>query len=410
MRYFLRYIILSALVCFFAPDVLAQDDRDSLNFDAMDYSLQKRYSKRSERFVSAPFHDNTFIAVFGGAAQLFDSPHTTYSMGPSVGFSLGKWFDDASGLRVSTTWRDYTVNTNDVKVMSHAAEVSYLYNMTSYKYARVSSDFCDVLLVSGVGFLHNSTLAGKNMGLDVHLGLNVVMRVFDHVDFFFEPMGRFEYMFSESEQFGFSYGINMGMTYNYISKRASMPQTDFRKDRFVSVIGGANFQISDYVIDDIGVLNSLGPHVSIAYGRWYSDLFALRLSAFYAGDVWNKYKDEYVFTTQYFGARIEGMLEFLHFAHGYEKWRVPMTFSLLFGPEFGGIYKEDIHENIFESYLGATMALQYKCRLGGPVSFLLEPRVSCIPFNYKTVRDVNTIKTNYVDYVFNMNIGLEFAF
>ncbi len=412
MRHLYRYMILVCAVLAGALDAFAQIEEkiDTTDFDATQYSMQKRYRGRSERFVSSPFHDNTFITIYGGTAQMFDEAGTSYSMNPSAGFRLGKWFDDASGLSAGVAWRNYRRNLDDVWVMSHAAEISYLYNMTSFKYGYSSAHFCDVLLVSGLGFLANETSAQMAYGADVHLGLQVVMRVFDQVDLFLEPLGRFEYMFSDSDRFRFSYSINMGLTYNYISKRSTMPKTDFRKDRFVSLAGGANFQIADLTFENVDFLKSLGPHASLSYGRWYSGLFGLRISAFYENDTWNNYLNERPVDCHYFGGRIEGMFEFLHFIPGYERRRVPMTFSVLLGPEIGGMFKEDIHDQVQTSYIGATAALQYKCGIAGPVSIFIEPRMSFLPYNYKSTGQLNTRYTNYMDMVFNLSLGLEYAF
>lgn len=56
---------------------------------------------------------------------------------------------------------------------------------------------------------------------------------------------------------------------------------------FVSVAAGGQLQASR-LTSEIGLVNSVGPHISLSAGKWLIPAFGLRLSAFKSSDTWHK--------------------------------------------------------------------------------------------------------------------------
>ena len=86
-------LVSAALSLVFLPLGIQAQEVDTTSFNALEYSMQKRYRPRNEAFVSEKFLDNTFLRAGMGTVGLFRNSVSSYSQGPSVSVSVGKMFD-----------------------------------------------------------------------------------------------------------------------------------------------------------------------------------------------------------------------------------------------------------------------------------------------------------------------------
>lgn len=56
---------------------------------------------------------------------------------------------------------------------------------------------------------------------------------------------------------------------------------------FIGIAAGGQFQASR-LTSEMGLTNSIGPHISLSAGKWLIPAFGLRLSAFKSADTWHK--------------------------------------------------------------------------------------------------------------------------
>ena len=61
-------IIFAAMALFLLPLAMSAQEIDTTSFNALEYSMQKRYRPQNEAFVANTFMDNTFIR--GGVGTL----------------------------------------------------------------------------------------------------------------------------------------------------------------------------------------------------------------------------------------------------------------------------------------------------------------------------------------------------
>ncbi len=420
MRLSHKYIIVfcAALLCVNALNAQIKQEEHDPDFNAMEHSMQRRHKPENDPFISESFFDNTFVYTYGGSSQLFNNGGHTYSMGASFGVGFGKRFDYVNSLRIGFAGESYIRNMDAARMTSLGLDASYLWDLTSYVGGYRHNRFCDLNIVAGMSLRNNSDRQLNKFSLGAHLGFQATMKLFKDVDFYVEPLGRFMALPGKNDGLtnwkagNFSYAMNFGINYRFIPESASRPKVDYGSGIFLSVMGGAQFQDATLVKNNIGILNSLGPHVAFSAGKKYTDLVSLRASLFYSNDIWCTYlDDEFIFKGHYFGLRLEAMLELLHFIPHQEDKPLPVSLSLLFGPEIGGMNRGDIKEDIFTSYCGLTGGIQFKGRIAKNVSLFLEPRFSYVPYTFKESVGNQSVaeRYNYLDYLYNLNLGVEIA-
>ncbi len=415
MKLLKKYLFVLVLFCGLDAAAQVKEQEPDKDFNALEHSLQKRYRFKGERFQSPKWYENSFISVYGGGYQLFKDDGGTYSMGGKAGLAVGKWFDEVSGLRLAGYGNTYKVNMTAERAVSWGLDVSYMYNLTSnIRGEATASRFYDIFLIGGAGISNPVFENDSDFNIGGHLGANLNLNLFKYLGFYFEPLARYEYtvpdrkVSDEGRSHHFSYNVNFGLTYNFIGREYDRYQADYSEGQFISLLGGTQMDILNMTSARINFKEGLGPNFALSYGKWYSGLFALRSSLFYSNGVWSEYIERFTNRSQYFGFRLEAMFEFLHYIND---GKFPLRLSVLLGPEVGGMHKTDINETIFTPYFGFATGLQLKTRIAGPVSIFIEPRLSVVPYSFKTsgLMDSDMAHFNYGDLVGNLNLGIEIA-
>ncbi len=405
-----KYIFALCVFALSSLELFAQKE-----FNAMDYTLQKRHTPDNELFVNNTVFDNSFISVYAATAHILPVQGMDFTSTSSFGLQLGKWLDHNNGVRMTFTGESFIRNTDNRRISSYGADASYLFNLSSYLWGYRQLRFCDVSAVAGAGyrasFLGNELTHVGNM----HIGLNATLKTGRNVDLFVEPL---LYMMSDEvlhfnklnwRGYNLSPELKIGLNYTFIPKETARPKIRYGKGLFVSLSAGAQFQHSSTVYRTVGLAPSLGPHFALSVGKRYYPYFALRTSAFGSNDIWGSYLGEFPLSCYYTGVRIEAMCDALRLFKNIRD-NFPLSLSLLLGPEFGIIFKKDMSQNVLHSYFGLSGGMQVKFRIINALSVFVEPRFSVVPYshpNYDNL-DVDAARTNYFDLLFNLNAGVAF--
>ena len=369
-------------------------------------------------FTNKPFLANTFVSAGLKTAKLINED---YSFGLLGTVSFGKWLHEDHGVRLDFGMGGWTDNLDSSPIRVMDLNASYLFNLTSYVGGYRTNRFGEVLIVAGAGYA-NSFYGGKfSHALSGHVGFNLKLRIFDDIDFFVEPLAR---IYSNGMAVSYagnwrSFQATCGLSYNIRqsespASKALLPQSD---GWFISLAGGVHFQNSRLVYETVGLVKSLGVHMNLGLGKYYTDWFAMRYSGAFSRGSWVIYEGEGEFPCNYFAARAEGMIDFVGLIGGSSRERKsPFSASLLIGPEIGYMYKVD-HESdakghipvISSAYIGVTGGLQLKAYLTDRFALFLEPRFTVLPYDAPSHDySVSNQFRNYYDGVFNANFGIEF--
>lgn len=405
-------ISLAFLFCVFASgSMFAQSDSTSM-FNALDYSLQKRYLERGEKFVSDKFTDNTFISIGGGVDKLVPRANSSFSWGGTFSLSFGKWFNAYNALRLSVSG-EHTVKSSGFKhIYSNGIDVSHLFNLSSYFGGYKPSRFFELSTLEGLEYRYSSMDGNGINAFGLHLGFNMKMNLSPAVDLFFEPHVVF---YTDGidhsgdwnwRRYDISYGADVGVSYNFHSVGDMRKGPSAPHGSFVSLSAGAQFQNSDLVRETLGVAGSLGPYVNLSYGRYYTPLFGLRTSLFFSSSKWVEYSPGIRDRSVYFGLKLEGMLDIVALCGARDS---RFSLPLLFGPEISSVTKKDSMLGNKSSFsFGLTGGLQLNCRILDNISVFLEPGATVVPYIFKDKKiDMGkTTGVNYFDFLVHFNLGL----
>ncbi len=371
------------------------------------------------KFSATPFMANTFVSARARTIKMLTED---YSFGLMGGVSFGKWLHEDHAVRLGYSVGKWQDNFDGSPITAMELEASYLFNLSSYVGGYRTNRLCEVMIVSGIGYANSFHQHKLTHAFSAHVGANVNLRLFKNIDFFIEPAAA---LYTNGMAVSYAgnwrtwlsaFHASAGLTYDIMPSRS--PDSPGLKPRtdgwFVSLYGGPHFQNSDLVYDHVGLGTSLGVHMALGIGKYYTDFFAFRFSGAFSRGTWVQYGDE-EYPCNYFVARAEGVLDFVSLLSRGEKKPI-FAASLVLGPEIGYMHKIDheLKDNSKEliigaTYLGLTGGVQLKARLTPRFSLFLEPRFSLIPYEAPFYDDISLNDyRNYYDGVFNFNFGIEF--
>lgn len=403
--------------------LIGQDDTTKVAVDkgwnAMQYSLQKRYQPKGEPFVQEKFTDHTFISLSGSGFGLIPSDNTNPAHGANFSIGVGKWFDRSNALRIEMGGTQY--HRRKITVPTRLAElfVAHQFNMSNYLRGYKESRFCEISTVEGVsGFAANSGKTWK-FGAGVHLGFNFSFRLNTHIDLYLEPLFSFytagvdPAIQEDWHKYDLSYRYTMGLRYNFfkIKKPQKIHWLERDVNGYMFYGGGVQSQYSDLVLNKVGLFKSLGPHLFVGAGSWVKDFFGVRGSLFYSNHLWASYQDFGNMQAHYMGARLEITLEPFYLVHKRAINERRFTCAFILGPEIGYMNRKDVEKDYRTIYIGATVACQPNVKITKNVGLYLEPRFSLVPYSVNESSGIGGImvRNGYFDAIFNLNIGFTYS-
>lgn len=422
---FISYIIIAltlGLLPFKNIDAQSMEDtlRQQKGFNALDYSLQKRYRQRGLVFENKHFTDNLFVGIFGGIDKIEPRAGADLSSGPQAGITLMKMFTPVHGLRLSGYWDSFKRKEDKLSVTGYGLMVDHQFNLSAMLNGYNPHRFLEIATVEGLG-ARLVTLNGKmKTAWDVHFGIQLKINTNSRFHVFLEP--RITLLGDHADfsptrnwhRYDVSYGGIVGVSYrlgNFYRRTKTNEPTEeekFLANTFVSAGGGIQFQNSK-LVKDMRVISSVGPNINVALGKWLINPVGLRLSAFASYNGWRANNDTKMDEiTRYAGGRIEAIIDPVAFFRKDSKelaWGiVPMI-----GIEFGKMNKEKGNEAIKKSYAGLTGGVQLRYNYSKAMSFFIEPHASRVPYSF-TDKDVTTNKVtrrSYMDDIISISLGIE---
>lgn len=389
-------------------------------YDAGRYvNIRRQRAADYTQFTNKPFWSNTFVSATAKMSKMMSDDYSHCLMG---GASIGKWLHQDHAVRLDLSLGRYQDNFDASPIGTFELGASYLFNLSSYVGGYRTNRLCEVMIVSGAGVTSTSHKGNTTLALNAHVGASANLRLFKDFSLFFEPRAS---IYTNGVAVSYagnwrtwlsSYQMICGLTYNISpSKSPDSPSLRPRKEGwFVSLLGGPHFQNSHLVHNYNGLASSLGIHMALGIGKYYTDYFSFRFSGAFSRGPWVIYDGVKRMPCNYFTLRTEAILDIYGLLS--KKKEDALAISLVFGPEFGYMYKKDhqILDNskdfiIGELYGGICGGVQLKTRLTNRLSLFLEPRFSIIPYDapYYDYISVNDYR-NYYDGIMNLNFGIEF--
>lgn len=280
----LNYIIsaLCACVCGVAVPVkgMAQEvkteqgDSAKVFFNALDYTLQKRYIPKGREISPGDPGKNVFVSAAVGGLQLGGGLDMMY-LG---GFSIGKEVSPFNAYRAT-----FLGGKNNMLKMA-GVEVDHLFNLSDYLGGYRKGAHVNLLTVVGVGAYASQRSGGeKNVSASLHGGLQLRYHLGSHWDWFVEPK---LYLFTDkidgvqcNERYDLAYGITGGLTYRFTGLPVQAKSEDAGDNLFLEAAMGLQGDYSSHVRNLLGKVRPLGPTASLSLGKWFMPL-GVRATAF----------------------------------------------------------------------------------------------------------------------------------
>lgn len=416
--HFKLYIV---ILCCIIPvtSICAQQDtitKTQKGFNALNYSLQKRYIPKGQEFKNNNFSDNLYIGIWGGIDKIVPRAGTKLSLGEQAGVSATKEFNAINGMRLSGYWKSFSCESDNMRLNGYGIAIDHIFNISAFLNGYDPHRFMEISTVEGLGG-RISTLGDEVKGsFDLHLGLQLKINTNSRINIFIEPQiailtdGADHSSQRNWHKYDVGYGGIIGINYrlgSYYKRDKTQLYTEYERflaNSFISIGGGVQFQNSA-LVRQIGILKSIGPNGYLSLGKWLVNPFGIRISGFISQNDW-RYNEDIAQNEwcRYGGARIEAMLNPIAFftKDKFVHWEViPM-----FGVEFGKMNKQNGSDPIQKSYTAMTGGIQLKYYIKKNLAVFIEPHASHIPYSF--IKKGEKTKSSYADDVFNLNIGIEF--
>lgn len=403
--------------------LLAQDDTTvvtkdpSKGWNAMNYSLQKRYQPQGEAFESYKFTDNTFLLLGGNGTGFIGNKDMNPGNGVTFSAGYGKWFNRSHAVRaelgVGRYFRKHIVSPRYYGELT----ILHQFNLSSYLKGYREGRFCEISTVEGIsGFVSKSGDAWSG-GAAAHLGLDFTFRLSKRFDLYLEPIfsvytpGVDPAIKEQWHKYDLSYKYTMGFRYNfYKDKSVKLHWQQKKVNGYMFYGGGFQIQNSDLVWNEVGVGKTLGPHAFAGVGSWIKDYFGIQGSLFYSNHIWSTYQDFGPMKAHYMGARIELVLDPLYLIGRKSIHDRRFTCPLVLGPELGFMNRLDVQNDFRTLYIGATFAIQPSFKITRNVEIFLQPRFSIVPYSVQenSLGGI-VVRNGYFDGIMNLNIGFAYS-
>ncbi len=413
---------------------------DSLGFNALRFSMQKRYRPANAPFKNERFLDNTFIRADAGSWSLFPSENCTYSFGPAASLAFGKNYSPLNAFSLGVNAREIRRNADAARNWSIGVEAGHSLDLTGLLHGYDPARILSVSTFGGVGVDYCRTtgiVSDHKNAFDFYFrfALDFRAQVSRDWDIYFRPaiiLGS-EGLSNRTAStrcetgYGFSFGLLKYFNRlrvlpctccgeNFCSEEApggssegERPRTAFGRwlcggGAYAGISAGAQLQASDLVTETVGLWPSARETIALSYGRTLEGPLGARVSVFYGRDIWKEFSGGRQVGCYYGGGRPELLFDPIWWTRSAKKW---FSLPLIFGAEAGLMIKPDDGYTIRRLYLGLCGGVQAAFHITKRSSIFIEPRFSLVPYSWKSRSSfalVNSL-SNYYDTLFSLSIG-----
>lgn len=398
-----------------------------INFNPLDYQLQKRYINKGEKFKTRPFYERAYIGLYTGVQQIAPKgDRELKSAIPLAGF-LGYDFNRLHSLRLSGVYNAYGVKGTGWKIKQIGMDLDYFFNVSSYLYGYNPRRIFEVSGFIGGGAIETHLNGNVNRVLKGQVGAHLSFRTAGNTALFIEPFmgiatdGVDHSGGSNPSIYDVIYGVRAGCALHLRSSGDFFKGTVYNGSLFFDFSQGAAMSYSK---GGMPILKTMGTMYQVAMGKWLNPVLGLRASISVSDYYWQQsvsrkmaFKDgraHPAYETRYksylFTGRIEGMLNPVHFSSRWRKTPHMFDLNLLLGGEYGWMSKPYMKNSgkAEQFYKGVTGAMQLLYNVTPNTSLYVEPRA--LLAMYDMSYDKNSPKKSYIDKIGYISAGVRLMY
>ena len=203
----LKFIISLVVLCLGVNAGLwAQQDSTAVNdtvggkkfFNALDYSMQKRYRPKNMEFVNKSWADNTFLELNMGVEDFLKREGAEMGLYKIFSAGYGKMFTPVHGARLNLNggWALHKRTSDSYMRIglqaSHLFKIglqaSHLFNITAYMKGYNPSRVFELSTVLGLGYTYSKMIDKSAFSVgEIHAGIQMRLRLMDNLSLMLEP-------------------------------------------------------------------------------------------------------------------------------------------------------------------------------------------------------------------------------
>ena len=398
--------------------------RQKVDFNPRKYQLQKRHLPKGDPFSTKPFYNQLFI---GGSLAIQEiAPQTTKDIRPGWALNgfIGYNFTPLHTFRLSGSYGEYTIAEEPALIRQATAGVDYLFNVTNYLYGYRKHRIFTISGMTGLGVMasyHNGNWAKS---LKAELGAHLAFRLGRNGELFAEPFialaqDNIDHSGSDNPSFyDVYYGLRLGASMNFSTEKGYYEDLNYNGNYFFDISQGLTMA---YRLKFDDIMASMGTNYTGAIGRWFTPIIGARISGSISDYYWGKNvetaKPVPYFTARptyetrnkaaIFTARMEMLLNPIHFSERWRKEFHRFDLNLALGAEFGAVMKYGqsgkSSRGLNTYYRGITGAMQFLYNVNHSTALFVEPRGLIVDYE----REGNTKYPAYhEDKIGSVNLGI----
>ncbi len=273
-----KYIIpvLCACICALQPEdshaqaVKLRKDSTERYFNALDYTLQKRYIPQGKK-VGNDMPGKNFSLSAGAGIQKLRGAGAGLPLYYNGSISLSKDFTPFNTYRVTLLG-----GFND-EFKQGGIEIDHLFNLSDYIGGYRSGAHMNLYTVLGIGG-YASKRDGKDAKISgsLHAGLQATYHLSKNWDWFVEPK---MYLYTDgidgytcNKRYDLAYGVVTGITYRFTDLPVKPKSEDAGDNLFIEAGIGTQADFVKNVRENLPGLQMLGPAASLSLGKWFMPL------------------------------------------------------------------------------------------------------------------------------------------
>lgn len=360
---------------------------EAIDFNPLDYLMQKRYLERGMPFKAKHFYNHIFMGAMSGFDRIVPRGGVT-SRGLPFGVFIGNQFTRLHSLRLMATYTTWELPNTRYRMKQASIDLDYLFDFSSYLYGYNPYRRFSVSGLLGVGYLKNSYYGDRHDIFKGQVGLHLALGVGTNLQFFAEPYvavatGELD-VYDRPSVFNYDvmYGVRGGLSISLNSSEGYRRDSVYNGNLFFELAQGINC----FANGDLPFLKTMGTSYQFSVGKWFDPVLGLRATASVSDYYWASTKDpasvgkpeyETLCKGALFSGRLEAMINPLNFFRSMrERDYHPFDINLIGGAEYG--WKMNPMEGAPVSlrcrYWGGTAALQLLYNADAGTSVFIEPR------------------------------------
>lgn len=390
--------------------------QDSISFNPMDYTMQKRYIYRGYDFDRLTTLDRLSWTLYSGAETIVPVATRGLSWGMPFGVQVGYQLSRLHGFRLDASYVRYRYRDITAYVDQFGLSADYLFHITNFINGYNPQAFFNMAGVLGLGYLHSAFYDQQEDMIKGHLGLNMTFRLGHNTAFYLEPNlavlpSRADYSEPNNPKgYNFLFGVKAGLTF-----RSAVPdpytEVAYLRAPFFEVGQGMMLPFRSPMTGMMG----LGTHTQISVGKWFTPVLGLRLGLggseyYFDREISEPTKEQPAgYETRYRGALVMGRLDgLINPLNLFPRLRYqPRVFDLniTLGGDFGYIYMQN--NELRCPYFGYGAGLQAFYHLDKHTSLFIEPRF--LVANYRVPYVNVNRELLYSEYFGSLQLGVRLS-